>query len=93
MCELCKRGAKTTRHHLVPRSRKRREKEGFGPVAELCMDCHRKCHATWDNATLAKEYNTITKIASASELQSYIKWIRKQSPTAYFGSKERVIDD
>ena len=92
MCELCKRPTEITRHHLVPRSRKRREREEFGPVANLCMDCHRKCHATWDNATLAREYNTIEKLASASELQSYIKWIRKQAPTVYFGSKERLDD-
>jgi hypothetical protein len=92
MCQLCNREIVTTKHHLIPRSRKRREREAFGPTANLCADCHRKCHATWDNATLARDYNTIQKIKVAPELQSYIKWIRKQAPTVYFGSKERVND-
>lgn len=92
MCELCKRSTETTRHHLVPRSRKRRERENFGPIADLCPDCHRKCHATWDNATLARDYSTIAKLLAAPELQSYLKWIRKQASTVYFGSKERLDD-
>lgn len=92
MCELCGRSIQITKHHLVPRARKRREKELFGPTADLCADCHRKCHATWDNATLAKEYNTISRLREAPELQSYIKWIRKQPSTVYFGSKERNDD-
>ena len=92
MCELCNRIIDVTKHHLIPRSRKRRDPEAFGPVADLCADCHRKCHATWDNAVLAKEFNTVEKLKSASELQSYIKWIRKQPSTSYFGSKERIND-
>lgn len=88
MCELCGREAKTTEHHLIPRSRKNHE-EGFGPVAQLCKDCHRKAHATWDNKTLAKDYDTVDKLKVAPELQSYLKWIRKQSGTVYFGSKSK----
>ena len=87
-CELCQRQITTTRHHLVPRSRKHKD-DGFGPVADLCKDCHRKVHATWDEKTLAREYNTVEILKAAPELQTYFKWIRKQAPTVYFGSKSR----
>lgn len=87
MCELCGRPSAITKHHLIPRSRKKREREEFGPTADLCRDCHRKCHATYNNATLAREYSTVEKLKVAAELQSYLKWIKKQSPTQYFGSK------
>ena len=87
-CELCKRKeVNITEHHLVPRSRRRHE-AGFGPVADFCQDCHRKVHATWDNKVLAREYYTVEILQAAPELQSYLKWIRKQSGTAYFGSRE-----
>jgi 5-methylcytosine-specific restriction protein A len=87
-CELCGRPTKTTDHHLVPRSRKKKERVDFGPTADLCGDCHRKVHATWDNKTLAREYFTIEKLQAAPELQSFIKWVRKQSPSRYFGSTD-----
>ena len=87
-CALCEReDVKITEHHLVPRSRKKHE-EGFGPVADFCADCHRKVHATWDNKQLAKEYYTVEILRAAPELQAYLKWIKKQSGTAYFGSRQ-----
>lgn len=85
-CEFCLReNVKITEHHLIPRSRKRHEAD-FGPVADFCADCHRKVHATWDNKALAKDYYTVELLQAAPELQSYLKWIKKQSSTAYFGS-------
>lgn len=87
-CELCGRSPiKTYRHHLVPQSRKKHSDE-YGEIGHLCRDCHRKIHATWDNKTIAKEYQTIVKLAAAPELQTFIKWVRKQAPTSYFGSKD-----
>lgn len=87
-CELCTReDVKITEHHLIPRSRKNHE-EDFGPVADFCGDCHRKVHATWDNKILAKDYYTVELLRVAPELQSYLKWIKKQSSTAYFGSHQ-----
>jgi len=87
-CELCGREARTTEHHLVPRSRRKHERDEFGPTAELCRDCHRKIHATWDNKTLARDRSTAEKLRAAPELQSYLKWIRKRPASAYFGSRD-----
>jgi hypothetical protein len=88
-CQLCGRDAPTTRHHLVPRSRKKHERETYGALADLCRDCHRKIHATWDNKTVARQYGTIDLLRAAPELQSYLKWIRKKPSSAYFGSRDR----
>lgn len=86
-CELCEREAELTEHHLIPRSRKKQEKENFGPTAQLCNDCHRMIHATFDEKKLGRELNTIAALSVAEELQKYLKWIRKQPACTYFGSK------
>ena len=88
ICELCGRPARTTRHHLVPRSRKRHEEDGYGPTADLCRDCHRKIHATWDNKVLARDLCTLEKLRATPEMQKWILWIRRRPSTAYFGSSD-----
>jgi 5-methylcytosine-specific restriction protein A len=85
LCELCGRPTPLTEHHLIPRSQKKRY-FNYGKTADLCRDCHDKVHATWDNKTLGRDYDSIEKLRIAPELQTYIKWIRKQSATRYFGS-------
>ncbi len=87
-CQLCSREARTTRHHLVPRSRRKHERESYGSLIDLCRDCHRKIHATWDNKTIARTYATIEKLSAAPELQAYLTWIRKRPGTTYFGSAD-----
>jgi 5-methylcytosine-specific restriction enzyme A len=88
-CELCVRSPiKLYRHHLVPQSRKNHSDE-YGAIARICRDCHRKIHATWDNKVLAEFYQTVGRIRSAPEIQSYLKWIKKQAPTSYFGSRTK----
>jgi len=90
-CELCKRTLDTTRHHLVPHERRRKEKKNInenGVTADLCNCCHRKIHATFDNKTLARQYPTIEKLRGAPELQKYIRWIWNKPPSTYFGSSD-----
>jgi 5-methylcytosine-specific restriction enzyme A len=87
-CQLCGRDAATTEHHLVPKERKKKEK--FGSTTNLCDDCHRMLHATFDNKRLARTYNTIEAIRQAPELQAFLKWIKKQPSCTYFGSKTRI---
>ena len=88
-CPLCERdGCRLYKHHLVPQSRKKHETEEYGAIAKLCRDCHRKIHASWDNKTLAREYQTVDKLKVAPEVESYLKWIRKQNPATYFGSRD-----
>lgn len=91
-CELCGREARTTRHHLVPKSRKRSWKKTSGdaelPTADLCRDCHEKVHATFGHRELETAYRSIEALRAAPELASYIKWIRKQPPTVRFHTRQ-----
>ena len=88
-CALCGRGAATTRHHLVPRSRRRNERDRFGPRTGLCRDCHRMVHATFDNKRLAREYPTLDALRRAPELQAFLRWIRKRPADTYYGGRDR----
>jgi hypothetical protein len=88
-CELCGRAASTTEHHLVPRARRRKLPDEFGPVAQLCRDCHRKVHATFDNRSLAHELSSLELLRAKPEIQDYLRWIRKQPGTRYFGSRDK----
>ncbi|WP_187274552.1 HNH endonuclease [Paenibacillus sp. N3.4] len=67
----------TTEHHLVPR-----EKEGSSlPTAALCIPCHKQIHALFTNEQLEQSLNTIAALRENKEMRSFLKWIRKQSPT------------
>lgn len=75
-CPLCEapmiEGPSLDKHHLVPKSRK-------GKKAELVhLTCHRKIHSVFDENTLAKFYNTWENLKAHSEIQKYIKWVRKR---------------
>lgn len=84
VCELCERAAETTEHHLIPRARKRKDVDAFGPVARLCRDCHKTVHATFDNRVLARTMNTVVRLREAPELARYLAWIRKRPGTQVF---------
>jgi hypothetical protein len=38
-------------------------------------------HATYTNATLAARYPTLAQLRTAPELETYIRWVRKQPAT------------
>ncbi|MBI4863026.1 MAG: hypothetical protein HY815_22595 [Candidatus Riflebacteria bacterium] len=86
---MCGRRAETTEHHLVPRSRRRKAPETFGPTARLCRDCHRKVHATFDNRELTFDLDSVEKLRARPEIAAYLRWIRKRPGTAYFKSKRK----
>ena len=74
-CGLCERQVQhTTRHHLVPRE----EGGRYGPVVDLCQPCHSSVHRFLSNRALARHYNTVESLREAEELQTYLRWIRKQ---------------
>ncbi|MDO7877499.1 HNH endonuclease [Hymenobacter sp. ASUV-10] len=64
----------TSRHHLVPRE----EGGRYGPVVDLCQPCHSSVHRFLSNQALARHYNTVEALRQAEELQTYLKWIRRQ---------------
>ena len=81
MCELCQREVdRFTVHHLVPRAKGGR----FGPTARLCPTCHRQLHAMFTEATLAEELNSIALLQANPQVNSYLKWVRKQKSAGGF---------
>ena len=81
VCELCRREVdRYTVHHLVPRAKGGR----FGPTAKLCSTCHRQLHALFSEATLAQELHSIQLLRANPQVNSYLKWVRRQKGGANF---------
>lgn len=74
-CGLCEREVQaTSRHHLVPRE----EGGKHGPTVDLCQPCHSSVHRFLSNRALARQYASVEALREAEELQTYLRWIRKQ---------------
>jgi 5-methylcytosine-specific restriction enzyme A len=83
VCMLCGRIVPReliTLHHLRPRQ--------MGGGAEdrvpLCRPCHKQIHATFGNGELARAYADLGALRSAPQLESFLKWIRKQKSDRNF---------
>ncbi len=80
-CELCRRNVDHyTVHHLTPKAKGGR----FGPTARLCPTCHPQMHSMFSEATLARELHSIGLLQANPQVNSYLKWIRKQPGGAIF---------
>jgi len=74
-CGLCEREVQaTSRHHLVPRE----EGGRYGPTVDLCQPCHSSVHRFLSNRALARNYSTVEALRGAEELQTYLRWVKKQ---------------
>lgn len=74
-CGLCERAVQaTSRHHLVPRE----EGGKYGPTVDLCQPCHSSVHRFLSNRALARQYATVEALRAAEELQTYLRWVRRQ---------------
>lgn len=91
VCELCGRaGVVTTEHHLIPRE----EGGKNGPVAMLCIPCHKQIHALYTNRELAVRLYTIEKLRSDEKVNRYLGWIQRQpsaSSVKIKNSRERRV--
>jgi hypothetical protein len=63
-----------TLHHLTPKQK--------GGKAEhrtpLCRPCHKQIHATFTNTELFQQFDSLELLRQAPQLQSFLRWIRKQ---------------
>jgi 5-methylcytosine-specific restriction endonuclease McrA len=87
-CSLCGRlfdKRQLTRHHCLPRDKG----GGQEDIARLCRQCHGMVHATYTNETLAALYPTIAALRRAPELQTFIRWVRKQPPGRHKRNRPR----
>ena len=82
-CELCYRRVPArliTQHHLTPKQKGGKAHDR----TPLCKPCHKQIHATFGNTDLARVYDSLDALRRAPLLQSFLKWIRKQSPDRNF---------
>lgn len=87
LCLICKRplgSAETySRHHLIPKSKGGRHTE----TITIHNICHQKIHSVISESELKREYNTVDKLLTHSELQKFIKWVAKKDPDYYQSNK------
>ncbi len=85
-CKLCNRVKWLTFHHLIPKTchsnkwfkknftRKQLKENGF----DVCWDCHRFIHITWEAKELGRYFNTFEKINNDKRTKKFVKYIRKR---------------
>ena len=78
-CALCARplGRKTERHHLVPRLKGGRETVMLHPI------CHRKIHAVFTEAELARSFSTPELLQAHPAIADFIKWLHNKPADFY----------
>lgn len=85
-CSICNRvmveGPTINEHHLVPkthgnRDKRARERDNLVVIHKICHD---KIHSTFSEYDLTNYYHTIDRLVEHSEMQKFIKWVRKKNP-------------
>ena len=84
-CETCGREVPLTFHHLIPRKMHRRahfrrnfSRETLNEGVYLCRRCHTGIHKTYDEMTLAKEFNTVGSLLRDETLARHFQWVARQ---------------
>ncbi|GED23013.1 hypothetical protein [Halomonas halmophila] len=82
-CELCRRAAPLTRHHLIPRTlhgkaryRRRFDRaERLSAILWVCHACHRHIHALFSERELADHYRSREALLGHPEVQTFVAWL------------------
>ena len=85
ICCLCNRNTDLTFHHLIPRKVHRRAyfKKNFTNQElnigiDVCRQCHRVIHKSYNEMELAKIYNSKERLVAEPLLANQFDWISKQ---------------
>ncbi|KAK1633896.1 hypothetical protein BDP81DRAFT_408414 [Colletotrichum phormii] len=83
-CDLCERKThEITRHHVIPRTQRDRDRftiEEMNELLQLCRPCHRALHrAIPNNEVLAVEFNSLARIAEHPRIQSWLIFAKAHS--------------
>ncbi|KAG7054716.1 HNH endonuclease [Colletotrichum scovillei] len=83
VCELCEREThKITRHHVIPRSQRDRDRftiEEMNELLALCLPCHTTLHRAIPNKELADEFNSLARIMTHPRMQSWLVFAKAHS--------------
>ena len=81
-CKLCERETPSEhvqKHHLFPRSRRKRAPKGTAHMGiKVCCDCHGQIHQFFSVSELCRFYNTIEKLKQCGPLLSFVNWVKKK---------------
>ena len=84
-CALCGRQQPLTFHHLIPKKVHRRthfkknySRSQLNQGIHICRMCHSGLHRLYDEMTLAKKLNSLTKLREDTAVQKHISWVGKQ---------------
>lgn len=84
-CEMCKRLAKLSFHHLIPRTlhsnkwfKKNYTREQMAQGIDVCRDCHRAVHQFIDEKELGREYFTKEKLLAHPEVAKFVAWVSRK---------------
>ena len=85
VCCLCKRETDLTFHHLIPRKVHRRAyfkkhftKQELNIGIDVCRQCHRVIHKSYNEMELAKSFSSIDKLIAEPLLANQFEWLSKQ---------------
>lgn len=82
VCELCDRTLdRLTIHHLIPQQYIKQKNSDTRPTTNICSACHRQIHALFDNKLLAEELNTVERLKNEQQMQKFLAWVSKQTPS------------
>jgi len=84
-CGLCKQVRTLEFHHLIPRKvhrrnffRKNFSKEELNRGVWICRLCHKGIHKTYSELDLAKNFNSLSRLATDPIIMRHVKWAEKQ---------------
>lgn len=87
ICVFCKMTTNVRQHHLTPKSK------GGIKTASCCETCESFIHKTWTHNELRDIFNSVESILGNEKFQAFLKWRRKQPPTAIFKSSPGKFRD
>lgn len=80
---------KTTRHHLIPRTRHKvyKKKKVFDTsvlheVIHICSPCHRNLHAVLTERQLESHFSTLEELSAYPGVKKFTDWIKNKPDMA-----------
>jgi len=80
-CATCHRKTALTKHHLIPKKRHGKgdvnHYDDINKVIFVCRKCHDGIHHFYNEQTLARDFNSLTKLTEDPKLKKHFLWVGK----------------